>query len=583
MKRVKNTLLIVIDSLYYDKTIAQPYRHNPMPFLSKLRSEGLDCTRMYSEAPYTEAALISLLAGMDTLKGGGYIKRFYNKKTIMEIFKESGYDTFCNAVQPFAYPTCAYPGLTDEYYNTCYKFSSLWSTRLSFYSDKYKNGELNDKDLNLVLDLLENNLNFWPKFFQQLKNKDKKVSFILPFINIDDLDENIQKLNVECERFQKDKLSYLKELLTLGKNHPLHQIKQYSLSEKLSYQDMQKIYKKYKKIVRKMFLKNLTHNLKNNQLVLTPREERKSLFKNYLNSIVNRFMMQKINPKIKEKKSAPSMDTTFEHFESWLKNRKSKKPYFAYIHVDDCHSPEIFYTYDTNDFKKLDQEFESIEKYINNIPKNYKGNLSYDVSLQYADICLKRLFTFLEENNMLDNLNIAICADHGSSYSFAPYRSNFVNNVHRENYNMPFILWSKSLKHQKITGFHNTKDIAATLLDVNNLKIPKEYDGISILNNHDRDYVLLENVNGGCPDYNKRDFLLGIRNERYCIVMNLNIHKEFKDGSFYAIYDLINDKDELYNLKNDIDENKIKKELEILKKEFNNLKKDVKKYNFINN
>ena len=75
------------------------------------------------------------------------------------------------------------------------------------------------------------------------------------------------------------------------------------------------------------------------------------------------------------------MDTTFEFFEKWLLNRKSKKNYFAFFHVDDCHSPEMFYTYDTNDFKKLDEEFDLIKNYVKNVSKNYRGNLSYDVTI----------------------------------------------------------------------------------------------------------------------------------------------------------------------------------------------------------
>ena len=71
----KNTIFFVIDSVFYDKTIKQNYRNEPMPFLNKLRKESLDFTNIYSEAPYTEAALVSLLCGMDTLKGGGYLKR----------------------------------------------------------------------------------------------------------------------------------------------------------------------------------------------------------------------------------------------------------------------------------------------------------------------------------------------------------------------------------------------------------------------------------------------------------------------------------------------------------------------------
>jgi len=579
----KNTIFIVIDSIYYDKTISNEYHNSPMPFLNKLRQEGYDFTNMYSEASYTEAALVSLLCGQDTLKKGGYIKKLYGKETIMETFKNNGYDTFCNCVQPLVYPSYSYQGLTDEYYNVCYEFETLWSYRLEFYSTKYKEKKIDNKTLNLITDLLADNLNTWIKFFYALKNEDTIVSFISKYIDKKDLEKNISLLEKEIKRFKENKKEYTQELLKIGKEHNLFKIHSYNLSKKMSEENMKKLYFKYKRIINKMSFKNFKYNLKNNKLIIHPKEERSGLLKGYINAIYNRFLYQKIDYNIKSKKAAPSMDTTLNHFEEWLLTRKSDKPYFAYIHVDDCHSKEIFYTYDTDDFAKLDEEFNAIEKYMNELPKKYKGSLSYDVSLQYADICLKRLYNFLEKNQMLDNINIAICADHGSSYTFDPYRTNYVNNVHRENYNIPFVLWNKNIKPKTKNGFYNTKDIPATILDFNDIKIPKEYDGISSLKNEGRDYVLLENVCGGCPDYNMRDILLGVRNKNYLVVMNLNLHNKFEDGTIHSVYDLKKDKEELYNLKDIIENIKIEKELNIIKIEFENLKKDLEKNNFINN
>jgi len=578
----KNTIFIVIDSLYYERTIKNDYHNATMPFLDKLRCEGIDFTNMYSEAPYTEAALVSLLCGVDTMKKGGYLLKLKGKETIMETFKNNGYETFCNCVQPIVYPSHSYQGLTDEYYNICYNFESLWSYRLDFYSKKYKNNELDEKNLKIVILLLEDNLLFWRKFFKALKTKDKVVSFILPYIDLVGLDDNIKLLEGEYKKFKDDKLNYVKDLLSKGREHELFKIKTYELSEKMSLDNMKKLYYRYKKIIRKMFFKNMKYNLLNNKLVLTPKSEKKGLLKAYFNAIYNRFLYQKIDYHDNVKKAAPSMDRTFKHFESWLLSRKSNKPYFAYIHLDDCHRGEMFYTYDTDDFEMLDEEFKSIDDYLNKLPKNYRGSISYDVSLRYADNCLKKLYTFLEEKKMLENVTIAICADHGSSYTFDPYRSNYVNNVHRENYNMPFVIWNKDLVHQTNKYFHNTKDIPATLLELNGIEIPQEYDGISTLGNNGRDYVIIENVNGGCPDYNLRDILLGIRNKRYLVVMNLNIHKSFDEGSIYAVYDLMVDKDELYNLKDTIDKNIISKELSIIKKEFEILQEDINMNNYLN-
>lgn len=579
----KNTIFIVIDSIYYDKTISNSYHNSPMPFLETLRKKGLDFTNMYSEAPYTEAALVSLLCGQDTLKSGGYIKKLYGKETIMETFKRNGYETFCSCVQPQVYPSYSYPGLTHAYYNVCYEFETLWSYRLEFYSKKYKSDGLDDKTFNLIIDLVEDNLKTWLNFFENLKNGGSVTSFIEPYVDKSGLEDNILLLDSEYEAFCSNKLDYVKDILTSGREHQLFKIHAYKLTKKMAEDDMKKLYFKYKKVIRKMFLKNLKYNLLNNKLVLTPKKERKGLIKAYLNAIINRFLYDKIDYKIKCKKAAPSMDTTINFFQDWVLNRESDKPYFAYIHVDDCHSKEFFYTYDTSDFNKLDEEFSAIDEYMNKLPKKYRGSISYDASLLYADICLKRLFNFLENNNMLDSVNVVICADHGSSYTFDPYRSNYVNNVHRENYNMPLVIWNNEIKSKKYTGFYNTKDIPATILDLNGISIPSSYDGMSMLKNVPRDYVIIENICGGCPDYNNRDILLGVRNKKYLVTMNLNVHKSFKEGTIDSVYDLLNDKEELYNLASNIDKKLIKKELDILKVEFEKLKKDVEKNNFINN
>ena len=234
----KNNLFIVIDSLYYDKTIGNDYHPATMPFLDKLRSEGITCTNMYSEAPYTEAALVSLLCGIDTLKNGSYIRKLYGKETIMETFRDNGYETFSNCVQPLVYPSYSYQGLTEEYYNICYEFETLWAYRLEFYSKEYKKNGLDDKTMKVIIDLINDNFITWINFLESLRDNKKITAFIYKYVDTTDVKENLKQVNDEYKKFNKNKSKYTKELLELGKEHPVFKIHTYNLSKKMTPENM---------------------------------------------------------------------------------------------------------------------------------------------------------------------------------------------------------------------------------------------------------------------------------------------------------------------------------------------------------
>ena len=126
-----------------------------------------------------------------------------------------------------------------------------------------------------------------------------------------------------------------------------------------------------------------------------------------------------------------------------------------------------------------------------------------------------------------------------------------------------------------IDNFCTTKDIPATLLDLANIKIPKEFKGKSLLSNYDgQDYVLLEYMGGGCPDIYRRPINLGVRTKSYFVKLDAYINKDFKDNKIIEVYDLIKDpleNNNLYNKKNI--ELSIKEELSILEKRFNDIRK----------
>ena len=345
------------------------------------------------------------------------------------------------------------------------------------------------------------------------------------------------------------------------------------------------MYKKYGKLFNKIGRLNLKYNLFNNKIPINKtfnRQKNIQMLKVFKNCVFDKDLFDKIDPKNEQKKLSPSMYSHIKHFIKWNENKKSDKPYFAYIHVDDCHYPEMFYSYDIEDEQQLEKEFNNVKEFIKKLPKKYHGSLAYDLSLLYADNCIKMLYDYLEEKDLLKDVNIAICADHGSSYTFDPMHENYVVNQYKENYNIPFVLIGKEIGTKVITNYCNSKDIPATIIDAAGIKIPKCYEGKSLLKYNGNHYSILQNVNGGCPDYNHRKVMLGVKNDNYSVTMEFNMTKSFEEGEIKSIFDLKADPKEIVNLK-DIENIDIKAEKKIIKNVFIDLKEDIEKNNFLKN
>ena len=579
----KNTIFLIVDSVFYDKILGSENRNCPMPFFMQLGEKGLTTTKMYSEAPFTEAALVSLLGGTDTLKYGGYMRRLGDKKTIMEVFKENAYRTFFNGYQPHIHPKGAYPAFTDKFYNICFDLSAVWDYRLSYYSDLFKKGELEEDYFPLLHD---DNFESWIECFEKVINKDQEMNLVIDIIDAEDMPKELIKVKNEYKKYLKNKDNYLKEFLSLGTEHALFKIKTYRLKRRTSIEFRKRLYEKEIKTFKKIYYLNAKKNLLNNRMViknpLKNKVESLQYLKMYKAAVFDKDLFTKIDYNNPLVKASPSMYTHLNHFLNWCDEYNDTNPFFAYIHVEECHYPEIFYSHDTNDEKRLDFEFQAIKEFINNLPKKYKGNLAYDLSLLYTDNCIKYLFEKLEEKGLLDKTNIAICADHGSSYTFDPMHDSYVRNEYRENYIIPFVLIGKDIKPKVVTNYCNSKDIPATILDACNIKIPKEYDGKSLFKYNGNNYVILQNINGGCPDYNKREVYIGVKNDNYSVTMMFDMNKEFKDGKIKSIFDMKKDKCEHKNMKSVPNvQNVVEAEMQIIKNVFNELKKDIKKNNFL--
>lgn len=577
---MRNVLFIVLDSITNDILFNSINSKNKAPFLNKLRDKSITGDNMYSQAPYTEAALMSLLGSVDTLDSGGYMEKFKNKKTVIDVFNDNGYKTYFPTYYPSIYPSHMYYGAKEINYIEIFNFAQVWNYRFKHFKEFYLNNKTTNEENLLLADMFEDNLNAWVKMLKLLEKKDKQTILLNNFIDREDIDKTIENVLKELEKFKKDKHKYLNDLFTQEENHILFKFKLHNYIDKVNDNEFREwlkenyfeTFERIKKLQTKLNLRNarfpakkLIHNLNNKNIV-------KGLLAGYKNLIFDKDIFDRIDRNYDLFKAQRSFRSVTNLTMDWIdKNKNSKNPWMAYVHVDDAHYTENFFTYDTNDKKIIEKEFENINKYLNNLPKNYCGTLSYDLSILYCDSIIEELFKYLEKNNLLENTNVVITADHGFSYYFNPIREKYVISSYKENYNVPFIIYNKNIKHRKIKGFLATKDIPATLLDLVNIKIPSYFKGKSLLTFEGRDYSTLEYMGGGCPDLKRRPMILGVRNKNYEVITEI-----FNKNIFLKeVYDIKKDRNEHINLVNKKNIN-IDEELRLIKNRYDEITKDIR-------
>lgn len=578
----KNILFIVIDSVTNDVIFNKSNSDKIAPFLNSIRHKAISGDKMFSEAPYTEAALMALLGSVDTMDNGGYMERLKNTKCVLEVFKENGYKVFFPNYYPSIYPSYMVKGFDEKKYIEGFQYSHIWEYRLKYFATVYDDGKLTLKEINLLIDMLDDNFKHWILYLNKIKYNDDETSMLNDNIDKSNIDSDIKKLEKEYQKFKVHKEKYLKSILEQKEEHALAKIKTYDMSDKVHNEEVRKeVMKRYYPTFKRIARLDFKRNLINNHFPVTKwlrsfyRKDFKTfrgLLAGFKNSIIDHDLYERISDKYDLFKAQRSFYTVSQELFKWLDQNKDT-PWMSYVHIDDAHYTENFFTYDTDDLRIIDNDFKRINEYLDSIPKNYKGSITYDLALNYCDNIIKNIFEYLEKKDLLKDTCVVITADHGFSYYFSPIREKYVISNYRENYNVPFIVYSDKIKPKMINSFCTTKDIPATLLDLAGIKIPKEFKGKSLIKYQDQDYVLLEYMGGGCPDIMRRPINLGVRTDNYFVVMDIYLDKEFNSQSIKEIYDLKRDPFENHNLvnKKNID---IRKELSILENRFNGIRRE---------
>lgn len=574
----KNIVMLVVDAFSYKYLGKSKFKNSSTPFLDKLLEDPKtkNISNMYSEAPYTVAALMGLLGGVDTMSNGSYMKVLSNTDCLLKEFNNNGYTVYANCYQSSIYPSGTLIGANNLYYNSSFNFKTCYDYRIYNYANLYNQNKITSDEYSLVIDILEDNFKEAILFSERLLNNDSSVSIIIDGLDISNIENEIILITKEYKKFKRDKKKYINEVFKEKENHIICNLYSYPTINKIPDKNIRlEIERRYKPLLKYFYKKNKWLNIKNNRissrklfnLIKHDKDNAKKFLRSYASCIFDKDLVARVEEKsINTIKTISSCDKMFRHFIDWHRKFKSENPFFAYIHFDDIHFREIFFTHDSSNLELLEEEFNIAKEYVDKLPKKYKGNLAYDLGVRYVDSKIEMLYNYLKENNMLDTTDIIITSDHGNSYTYQNIRESYVINFYEENYHVPCIFYTDTKIEINRDSFYQTKDIPATILHLNNIKVPESYTGKSLNEFDGRDYVVAEYIGHGCPDIINNKIKMSIRTKEKSLFADFSILNP-NDINITDIYDLINDPNENINLVFQKNEINIQKEIEYMKYE----------------
>ena len=580
----KNLIFLVIDSVDQQRMEGSRRRPCPAPFFQELKQNALWSDGMFSQGPYTEAALTSLLCGNDLLDGGGYLQRIKYKRNVLEEFHSHGYETFVNHFAPQVYPSAMFRGADPMFHQSYYVFREFWDYRFYYYAPLFLEGKLSTQELSLIKDMLAENLEAWIEQLTLVLSKAPETEILSRSSSLRGAKQELCAIKEEYRRFLENPQEYLRELFTQKERHFLFSFPKRTCDRRVPQSVQDEVRRRYLPTFLRIERLGRTRNLRNLhypvrlslQSLLRGKFEEAAAYRDmYRAAVWDKDIFERIGPNYTTFRASISCHGYFEHFLNWFDHRSDpKRPLMAYLHLDDAHTPETFFSWDSCDFELMDREMTVINAYLDELPSGYRGALTSDLSLLYVDGCIRWLFDELERRHALEDTAVAVLADHGFSFWYDPIRSDYWNHFHRELCNPPFLLWEKGRPQRYRKGFYMAKDVAPTLLDICSLPIPDWMTGRSMLRFPGRGYALHEYMGPGCPDMNRRPVRMGVRTERYLVTIRIPLNQPFSRRELWEIYNLKTDPLELHNLAGHLPECRITKELSLLERRFEALRRD---------
>lgn len=598
----KNVILIINDSMRYEAIGDNPIRwgKSATPFIDSIKNECLVANNMYSQGPYTEAAMKSLLTGRDLLDNGGYLYRFYNAPaTIFEPFHDYGYETFYTCLPDFLFSKQTKKSIDHCWYAEMPMFADFFTFRLDAYYQKIKTENLAEKDFETLSQLFKLHFDLFIDFFEEFtKNpNDERYYFVKNRLKCYSVETIISVWKNAQQEFLKNKKNYIVKTLQQEREAPIYKVASdlWALENKdaplAELYDENKVF--FDKCVKIQKNKNLLNGKNNFKLlhhfikavfekIFRITDDKCWIKGNYFKNWRSCYKDNTWNNLLRKHKPYsfevwPSMKSQIDLFFQKIDERQnSNRPFFFVMHTLNAHYVTAMLSYDSSNKETLQKEINILKLDLENISKDFCGYLSYRQAIRYVDYYTEYLFDGLKKRNLIDNTIVAMTSDHGSSFGPSLIREEpRVNNQHIENYHIPFIVYNKEF-HKEIDRMSTSKDMATTLFDMADVPYSNNFTGVSLVQENlpSCDIARSEYMGPGNPDMRIKPVRFIIRNRKYSLAYYVKLSEPFENGELISIYDIENDKDELHDIKNKINMSEVKDLFEDIHLRFDELRKE---------
>lgn len=584
-----NAIFFFVDSVTWNSIGTNQAKVSPTPFLDSLKSESITTSKLYSHGPYTDAATHSLFTGRDCLDDFGY---FFKLNTApihqYKAFHDAGYETF-----DFDYPYYIIGNDVAKYidhpvWDASFIYGSEWGGIYSYYHDIIKERPLDADEYLLLQARIDVMFEAWKRYLTDITTRPETISLHHEILMTYDAKTALETLVAEEDKFKKDPKAYIDDFIAQGKDHLLVNldtsgIETYIKGDFIDNYIVKKYGKFLNKIARNNFKANVWRSLPSLKRILygitkyfkTKNSDNLLFLENYLGSLTTMKLMRK-RWKDKGWQNHHSAYTKYQAGLEILRTRKSDKPFYYFIDVDEPHNNIAFFSYDIQDKDVIDDEMWVLKQYVDEVGTNFKGSLIYLLSLRYIDYQIQRFCDGLKELGLWETTTILVTADHGSSYTFNPIHNRRVNNFDDECYHIPMLIHHPGGKGMEVNSYQYSKDILPTFMDVLGLEPCKEFKGRSMLREtEERSYVIGEYMGPGCPDMLKKPIWFSVRDEKYIVAYKVKVYQDFEEGELAEVYDLSKDPKAFYNINDKVERNKIDYLLDPLRIRHREIQKDT--------